>query len=266
MAIHQEDSRRLVDTLHQTPNVSIFLKPIAPPAALGLAGFAGSTFITASWIAGWWGNSESPTIFFPFVAFWGGLSQFIAGLMGFAARDILVTIINTMWGAFWMSIGVIYLLVAIGSLPAHSIYEQFPELASWFVVLAFFTWSCAFAAVARDVILATLLFFLAIGSTIACSLFNPESARGNIKAAAYFWIFSAILAWWRSTVYLVEEAYGADSKVTKFFPIFRTPWEKKASWVISGIGEPGVKRGVPKMVSEKGLLAGAEQKEGNGHA
>ncbi|KAI6979975.1 hypothetical protein KC355_g11087, partial [Hortaea werneckii] len=173
MAIHQEDSRRLVDTLHQTPNVSIFLKPIAPPAALGLAGFAGSTFITASWIAGWWGNSESPTIFFPFVAFWGGLSQFIAGLMGFAARDILVTIINTMWGAFWMSIGVVYLLVAIGSLPAHSIYEQFPELASWFVVLAFFTWSCAFAAVARDVILATLLFFLAIGSTIACSLFNP---------------------------------------------------------------------------------------------
>ncbi|KAI7236128.1 hypothetical protein KC330_g3922 [Hortaea werneckii] len=174
MAIHQEDSRRLVDTLHQTPNVSIFLKPIAPPAALGLAGFAGSTFITASWIAGWW--------------------------------------------------------------------------------------------VARDVILATLLFFLAIGSTIACSLFNPESARGNIKAAAYFWIFSAILAWWRSTVYLIEEAYSADSKVTKFFPIFRTPWEKKASWVISGIGEPGVKRGVPKMVSEKGLLAGAEQKEGNGHA
>ena len=48
MAIHQEDSRRLVDTLHQTPNVSIFLKPIAPPAALGLAGFAGSTFITVS--------------------------------------------------------------------------------------------------------------------------------------------------------------------------------------------------------------------------
>lgn len=37
----------------QDPNVTIFLKPIAPPAALGLAGFAGSTFITASWIADW---------------------------------------------------------------------------------------------------------------------------------------------------------------------------------------------------------------------
>ncbi|RMY42057.1 hypothetical protein D0866_00168 [Hortaea werneckii] len=235
MAIHQEDSRRLVETLS--------------PAALGLAGFAGSTI-------------ESPTIFFPFVAFWGGLSQFIAGPMGFAARDILVTIINTMWGAFWMSIGVVYLLVAVGSLPAHSIYEQFPELGSWFVILAFFAWAGALAAVARDVFLASLLFCLAIGSTIACSLFNPDSARGNIKAAAYFWIFSAILAWRRCTVYLIEEAYGADSK---FFPIFRTQWENKASWVISGIGEPGVKRGVPKMVSEKALLAGAENAR-NGHA
>lgn len=30
---------------------------------------------------------------------------------------------------------------ATGTLPAHSIYEHFPELASWFVVLSFFTWS-----------------------------------------------------------------------------------------------------------------------------
>jgi uncharacterized protein len=97
--------------LSQTPGVFISLRPIAPPAALGLAGFAGSTWITASWIARWWGNDESPTIFFPFVAFWGGLAQFIAGIHGFQARDVLVTVINTMWGSFWMSIGLLYGLV-----------------------------------------------------------------------------------------------------------------------------------------------------------
>ncbi|KAK4545140.1 hypothetical protein LTR36_003691 [Oleoguttula mirabilis] len=264
MAIHQGDSARLRETLTQTPQVSIFLRPIAPPAALGLAGFAGSTWITASWIANWWGNDDSPTLFFPFVAFWGGLSQFIAGIYGFQARDILVTVINTMWGAFWMSIGVLYLLVAVGSLPAHSIYTQFPELASWFVVLTFFTWSCALAACARDVILAALLFCLAIGSTIACCLFSPDAGRhAGIKVAAYFWMASALLAWWRVTAYLVEEAYGADSKITKFFPIFRTSFERDAGYVVSGMGEPGVKRGVPKMVSEKTLLAEAE-KESNG--
>lgn len=97
--------------LEQDPQVTIFLKPIAPPAALGLAAFAGSTFITASWIANWWGGPTSPTIFFPFVAIWGGLAQFIAGLFGFAARDTLVSVLNTMWGAFWLSIGLLYLLV-----------------------------------------------------------------------------------------------------------------------------------------------------------
>lgn len=105
------DDPKLAATLAQQPKVTIFLRPIAPPAALGLAGFAGSTWIASSWIANWWGNDQSPTIFFPFVAFWGGLAQFIAGLFGFIARDTLVTVINTMWGSFWMSIGLLYLLV-----------------------------------------------------------------------------------------------------------------------------------------------------------
>lgn len=69
-----------------------------------------------------------------------------------------------------------------------------------------------------------------------------------MKAAAYFWIFSAILAWWRVTVYLVEEAYGPDSVVRKVFPIFRTPMEKSRPLLVPGLGEPGVKRGMPGVM------------------
>jgi hypothetical protein len=69
MALHHHgDEARVEKTLGQTPSVQIFLQPIAPPAALGLAGFAGSTWITSSYIANWWGNDTSPTIFFPFVS------------------------------------------------------------------------------------------------------------------------------------------------------------------------------------------------------
>lgn len=110
MALHEDNALKIRQVLDQEPQVRIFLQPIAPPAALGLAGFAGSTWITASWIAGWWGNNDSPTIFFPFVMLWGGLAQFIAGLQGFPARDVLVSVINTMWGAFWMSVGLMFLL------------------------------------------------------------------------------------------------------------------------------------------------------------
>jgi succinate-acetate transporter protein len=41
----------------------------------------------------------------------GGLAQFIAGLYGFKARDTLVTVINTMWGSFWIAIGILYAFV-----------------------------------------------------------------------------------------------------------------------------------------------------------
>ncbi|EKG17487.1 GPR1/FUN34/yaaH [Macrophomina phaseolina MS6] len=201
------------------------------------------------WIAHWWGNGDSPTIFFPFVAFWGGLAQFIAGIEGFKARDVLVTVINTMWGAFWMSAGVMWLLNATGTLQAQSIDAHFPELASWFAVVAAFTWVGAFAATARDVILASLLACLATGSTIALCLFSyGGGVRAGMKAAAYFWIISSILAWWRVTVYLVEEAFGPKSKVASFFPVFRLPKEKSAPLVVPGLGEPGVKRGMPGVV------------------
>src|SRR4051794_18516190 len=74
----------------------------------GLAPFAGSTWITSSYVANWWGNAESPTIFFPCVGTFGGLAQFIAGFFGFKARDTLVTVINTLWGSFWLAIGILY--------------------------------------------------------------------------------------------------------------------------------------------------------------
>lgn len=111
MALRPDNTEKVNSVLEKEPDVTIFLRPIAAPAALGLAGFSGSTFITASYIAGWWGSKDSPTIFFPFVAIWGGVGQFIAGLYGFAARDVLVTVIHVLWGSFWISIGFVYLLV-----------------------------------------------------------------------------------------------------------------------------------------------------------
>lgn len=117
MSLDTSESQKIQDTLAREPHVTIFLRPIAPPAALGLAGFAGSTFITATYIARWWGNEDSPLIFFPFVAFWGGLGQFVAAFFGYAARDTLVTVIHALWGSFWMSIGLLYLLVVRLSSP-----------------------------------------------------------------------------------------------------------------------------------------------------
>lgn len=107
----------------------------------------------------------------------------------------------------------------------------------------------AIAATARDVILATLLFSLAIGTTIACCLFAyGDGVSVGITVAAYFWMLAALLAWWRVAVYLIEEAYGPKSGIAKFFPVFRTSTEKSAPMVVPGLGEPGVKRGMPGVI------------------
>lgn len=128
MALAANQNEKADRILTEDPKVTIFLKPIAAPAALGLAGFAGSTWITASWVANWWGSPESPTIFFPFVAFFGGLAQFVAGIHGFGARDVLITVIHTMWGALWMSVGLLYLLVvsirSINSILFGALYRE----------------------------------------------------------------------------------------------------------------------------------------------
>ena len=77
------------------------------------------------------------------------------------------------------------------------------------------------------------------------------------------------------TAYLVEEAFGADHAILKFFPIFRTSMELRQPTLMPGFGEPGVKRGVPKPVAlnygadglpEPQLVAEQPKTETNGHS
>ena len=58
----------------------IVLMPVAAPSILGLFGFAGATFMVASLLAGWWGGPTSAPILAPFVFFFGGLAQLLAGM------------------------------------------------------------------------------------------------------------------------------------------------------------------------------------------
>lgn len=59
--------------------------------------------VCATDLARWWGSPDSPEVFFPFVAMWGGLAQFIAGIFAFLARDTLTLVICSLWGG-WCSL------------------------------------------------------------------------------------------------------------------------------------------------------------------
>ena len=104
------------DLLKDTqPQTRIFLRPIAAPSCLGFCMFFHSTFVVATYLASWWGRSDSQSIIWPFVAV-TGLGQFMAGFYGFNARDNLACVIHVSWGSFFIAYGIQQFLIDLGYL------------------------------------------------------------------------------------------------------------------------------------------------------
>src|ERR671926_1319888 len=148
------EERRAVASagVHDSPNgfgTRVVLQPIAAPSILGLAGFAGATFIVASNLAGWWGTPQSPLALAPFAAMFGGLAQFLAGMWAYRARDAIATLAHGTWGSFWLAYLILNILLAAGALKPPAPWFHNPELGFWFFALACVTASGALASVAE---------------------------------------------------------------------------------------------------------------------
>ncbi len=123
-----------IDYNYQDAQARIYLQPIAAPSILGLYGFAAATFIVAAHMAHWYGNETSGLYLFPFVAIFGGLAQFLAGMWAFRARDGVACAMHGLWGSMWMAYGVLSMLFAFGKIPPPS--DRIPEIGYWFIAAA----------------------------------------------------------------------------------------------------------------------------------
>jgi uncharacterized protein len=221
--------------LGQTASAQIYLQPIAAPSVLGLYGFAGATFMVAAHMAHWYGGANTDLYLAAFAATFGGLAQFLAGMWSFKARDVLATAMHGTWGAFWIAYGLLEYAFVSGEL--HRPTGAFPALGYWFIVLAAITWMGAWAASAENKLLATVLLFLAAGSTVAAigDLLGAESA-GVI--AGYLFIISAIFAWYTASAMMLEGAFHRA-----ILGLGKTNRSKSEPSFAPGQGEPGVIRG-----------------------
>ena len=215
----------------------VYLQPIAAPSVLGLFGFAGATFIVAANMAGWYGNASTPGYLFPFAAFFGGLAQFIAGMWAYRARDGLATAMHGTWGAFWLSYGLLNLLVVTGALKVPT--GAFVALGYWFIVLAAITWAGAAAAVYESVALTGVLTLLAAGSTFAAIGYSLGQHWAE-TTAGWLFVCSAIVAWYVATAMMLQ---GVRGRVV--LPVGkREPLGAPAPGLIQfRSGEPGVRHG-----------------------
>jgi succinate-acetate transporter protein len=189
------------------PPARIALRPIAPPATLGLWGFFAATFVVSTWILGWWGNKQSPATFFETAALFGGLVQFLAGLWSFRARDYIASALLTMWGTYWMAWGLLQALQVDKVLPVASFSTPQPQFAVWFIPLGLFTLWGAIAALKENMPLVLLLGCVGSGCGFVAGGFWAGS-KTWIDVGAWLFIVGAGWAWYVASMILLEYAWG----------------------------------------------------------
>lgn len=216
-------------------SAQVWLQPIAPPSILGLYGFAGATFMVAAYMAHWFGSATTPMYLAPFAAIFGGIAQFSAGMWAFRARDGVATAMHGMWGAFWIAFGLLQLAFMTGTLAKP--VGAFPGLGYWFIVLAAITWVGCAGAAAENRALATVLGFLAAGST-AAAVGNLVGSEACKMIGGYLFIISAFVAFYAASALMLEGAWKRP-----VLRIGKTQLAKHQPSLVPGRGEPGVIRG-----------------------
>lgn len=186
----------------------IVLTPVAAPSILGFFGFAGATFMVASLLAGWWGDPVvSPPILAPFVLFFGGLAQLLAGMWAYKARDAVATAMHGTWGSFWLAYGLLILLVAGGVLPAAAPFTR--AFGFWFIVLAVVTIFGALASLGDNLAVFVVLGLLAAGSSLlAAGLVGGN--LGTIHVGGWVLVASAAAAFYTAGALML--AQGASGR------------------------------------------------------
>ena len=174
----------------------------ANPAALGLGGFALTTFllniVNAGLISG-----DNLGMVLPMGIFYGGLAQFCAGMWEFKRGDTFGATCFSSFGAFWMSIAVMVVLENTGVISPVPREGMAVLFIAWGIFTAYAT--IASLKVGRAVtsifVTLTILFFL-----LAAGEWNATVH----KIAGYEGILCALIAWYTSAAVLINTLFGRD--------------------------------------------------------
>jgi succinate-acetate transporter protein len=171
------------------------LPAIANPAALGLGGFALTTFVLSTHNAF---PSQAPDLTWLGLAFfYGGLAQFAAGMWEFKAGNTFGATAFSTYGAFWMSLATFVLLALNGHIPAGDTLKDL----GWFV-LAFAIFNTYMLFWSARVNVSVFMVFLTLEITeilLLLGYFNGSGAgAGLVALGGWMGIVTALVAWYGS--------------------------------------------------------------------
>ena len=185
----------------------------ADPGPLGLAGFAGTTFVLSLINTGLVGTHLAPgggllQVVAGLALAYGGIAQFAAGLWEFRTGNTFGAVAFCSFGAFWISF---YLIVA--SVGHNVPTEVFSGLGLYLWMWGIFT-AYMFVASLRTTGAVALVFLLLTITFILLGIGNSALAgthsviNSTIKIGGWVGVATALAAWYASFAAVVNSTFG----------------------------------------------------------
>jgi uncharacterized protein len=190
----------------------------ADPGPLGLAAFAGTTFVLSMVNSGLVGDKTLvgggllPLVAGVALAY-GGIAQLLAGLWEFRTGNTFGAVAFCSFGAFWISFFLIVQLGVPGIVAGKGAGEIFSGLGLYLWMWGIFT-AYMFIASLRTTGAVALVFLLLAITFIILGIGNSSLAgttnvtNSTIKLGGYFGLATAIAAWYASFASVINSTFG----------------------------------------------------------
>jgi succinate-acetate transporter protein len=187
----------------------------ADPGPLGLAAFAGTTFMLSMINAGLVGHgSLVGGGLLPMVAglalAYGGIAQLVAGIWEFRTGNTFGAVAFCSYGAFWISfflivqLGVPGVLAQKGDVFGLSLYLYMWAIFTTYMFVASLRTTGAVALV--FLLLAITFLILGIGNASLVGTHNVTN--GTIKLGGWIGLATALVAWYASFAAVINSTFG----------------------------------------------------------
>jgi succinate-acetate transporter protein len=174
---------------------------VADPGPLGLAAFAGTTFVLSIFNSGM-ANDSGTNVVLGLALFYGGIGQLLAGMWDFRKNNTFGALAFTSYGAFWLSFAYLIrytdLTKATDVNQALGVYVLMWTIFTLYMTLPALRVSGAVAAV---FVLLTLTF-------AALTIGYFDVSKGWHHLGGYLGIATAIVAWYASMAGVTNATWG----------------------------------------------------------
>lgn len=187
---------------------------VADPGPLGLAAFAGTTFVLSVFNTNM-ANATGTSVVIGLALFYGGIGQLLAGMWEFRKANTFGALAFTSYGAFWLSYA--YLIRYTDLTKATNLTQALGVyLLMWTIFTAYMTVASlrVSGAVAAVFVMLTLTF-------AALCIGEFATSTGWHHLGGYLGIVTAVVAWYASFAGVTNATWGRTVLPTFTVPVNR---------------------------------------------